>query len=85
MIGCDIANYKPASRGAESIGEETLLLEYLLHVSCDGCQTACSPIGIECCLSALIWVALMSLIHVVAGFCLIAFQRVALRRVDMHG
>ena len=33
VIGCDIANYKP-----------DLLLEYLLHVSCDGCQTACSPI-----------------------------------------
>ena len=26
----------------------------------------------------------MSLMHVVVGFCLIAFQRVALRRVDMQ-
>ena len=35
MIGCDIANYKPASRGAESIGEESLFWNtcYMLAVT----------------------------------------------------
>ena len=35
VIGCDIANYKPASRGAESIGEETFCLNtcYMLAVT----------------------------------------------------
>ena len=71
VIRQDTANYKPASRGAESMSEETLFLRTCYRLLAAPLELT-AVYQISC-------VALMSL--TVAGVCLVACQRVALRRV----
>ena len=47
MIGCDIANYKPASRGAESIGEESLFLNTCYMLAAMNFRLRASPLELS--------------------------------------